>query len=72
MNHFQAEPCRADTARRYKFSSLVPKLCLGIENYVSKLSSDSKFRSQVQPGNEDKNGFCKRLNLFFLFFFTEN
>jgi hypothetical protein len=24
-------------------------------NYVSKLSLDSKFRSQVQLGNEDKN-----------------
>ncbi len=38
-----------------RYSSLVPKLCLEIENYVSKLSLDSTFRSQVQPGHEDKN-----------------
>jgi hypothetical protein len=43
---------RSGSARR--LSSLVPKLCLGTVNYVSKLSLDSTFHSQVQPGNEDK------------------
>jgi alkaline phosphatase len=42
------------TLRGHEFPRLVPKLCLGTLNNVSKLSLDSKFRSQVQLGNENK------------------
>jgi hypothetical protein len=36
------------------FSGFLPKLYVGTVHYVSKLSLDSKWRSQVQFGNESK------------------